>query len=71
MWIRCYKYPTIYIFLSGCDLVGFHIEDYCVNFLDCCQRCLGCRADKTKMTVDHVGRRIQVGIACYICIEPL
>ena len=24
--------------MLGCDLVGFHIEDYCLNFLDCCQR---------------------------------
>ena len=45
---------------TGCELVGFHIEDYCLNFLDCCQRCLGCRADKAKMTVAHVGRIIKV-----------
>ena len=24
--------------MLGCDLIGFHIEDYCLNFLDCCQR---------------------------------
>jgi len=44
----------------GCDLVGFHIEDYCINFLDCCQRCLGCRVDKNKMLVEHCGRTVQV-----------
>ena len=32
--------------ILGCDLVGFHIEDYCINFIDCCQRGLGCRVDK-------------------------
>ena len=37
--------------LSGCNLVGFHTEDYCLNFIDCCQRVLGCRVDKTKMIV--------------------
>jgi hypothetical protein len=38
---------------TGCDMVGFHIEDYCVNFLDCCQRILGCRVDRKKMIVEH------------------
>ena len=22
--------------MLGCDMVGFHTEDYCLNFLDCC-----------------------------------
>ena len=34
--------------ILGCDLVGFHIEDYCINFLDCCQRGLGCRVDRSR-----------------------
>ncbi|XP_059086503.1 uncharacterized protein LOC131883147 isoform X2 [Tigriopus californicus] len=46
--------------MLGCDLVGFHIGDYCLNFLDCCQRCLGCRTDKNKMFVEHCGRRVMV-----------
>ena len=46
--------------MLGCDLVGFHIEDYCINFLDCCQRCLGCRVDRNKMLVEHCGRTVQV-----------
>jgi len=41
-------------------LIGFHIEDYCLNFLDCVQRCLGCRTDKNKMFVEHTGRLIHV-----------
>ena len=32
-------------------MVGFHTEDYCMNFIDCCQRILGCRVDKTQMIV--------------------
>jgi len=46
--------------MLGCDMVGFHIEDYCINFLDCCQRCLGCRVDRNKMLVEHCGRTVQV-----------
>ena len=45
---------------AGCDLVGFHIEDYCVNFLDCCQRILGCRVDRKKMIVEHHRRGVRV-----------
>lgn len=41
-------------------MVAFHIEDYCLNFLDCCQRCLGCRIDKENMNVEHHGRSIMV-----------
>ena len=40
--------------------MGFHIEDYCVNFLDTCQRILGCRTDKKKMVVEHCGRPVLV-----------
>ena len=39
--VRCFVQGIL-----GCDLVGFHIEDYCINFIDCCQRGLGCRVDK-------------------------
>jgi len=46
--------------MLGCDLVGFHIDDYCLNFLDCCQRCLGCRVNKNKMLIEHCGRTVQV-----------
>lgn len=34
-------------------MVGFHIEDYCLNFVDCCQRRLGCRVDRKNMLVKH------------------
>ena len=46
--------------LLGCDMVGFHIEDYCLNFLDCCQRQLDYRVDKKNFTVEHEGRKISV-----------
>ncbi|XP_050537027.1 uncharacterized protein LOC126903096 isoform X1 [Daktulosphaira vitifoliae] len=42
------------------DFVAFHIEDYCLNFIDCCCRRLGCRIDRTNMLVELAGRTIQV-----------
>ena len=46
--------------ILGCDLVGFHIEDYCINFIDSCQRGLGCRVDRVGMLVEHGGRTVRV-----------
>ncbi|XP_032515582.2 alpha,alpha-trehalose-phosphate synthase [UDP-forming] A isoform X2 [Danaus plexippus] len=47
----------------GCDMVGFHITDYCLNFIDCCQRNLGCRVDRKNLLVELGGRTI--------CVRPL
>ncbi|XP_056642660.1 uncharacterized protein LOC130898206 isoform X2 [Diorhabda carinulata] len=46
--------------MLGCDLVGFHITDYCLNFVDCCQRSLGCRVDRKNLLVEHGGRTVRV-----------
>nr|CAD7257546.1 unnamed protein product [Timema shepardi] len=46
--------------MLGCDVVGFHIDDYCVNFVDCCQRRLGCRVDRKNLLVEHGGRTVRV-----------
>ncbi|XP_057370601.1 uncharacterized protein LOC130691645 [Daphnia carinata] len=46
--------------LLGCDMVGFHIEDYCLNFLDCCQRQFDYKVDRKTFMVDHEDRRISV-----------
>lgn len=46
--------------MLGCDMVGFHIQDYCVNFVDCCQRNLGCRVDRNNLLVEHGGRTVRV-----------
>ncbi len=45
----------------ACDLVGFHVPGYALNFLDCCERRLGLRVDRDKMVVEHGDRTIQVG----------
>ncbi|XP_065212718.1 uncharacterized protein LOC135840224 isoform X2 [Planococcus citri] len=42
------------------DFVGFHIEDYCLNFIDCCCRRLGCRVDRNSMLVELTGRTVHV-----------
>jgi trehalose 6-phosphate synthase/phosphatase len=41
-------------------VVGFHIEDYCLNFIDCCQRSLGCRVDRKNLLVEQGGRSVRV-----------
>lgn len=41
-------------------MVGFHIEDYCLNFLDCCWRSLGCRIDRKKFLVEYGNRIVRV-----------
>ncbi|KRT85452.1 hypothetical protein AMK59_2219, partial [Oryctes borbonicus] len=46
--------------MLGCDMVGFHITDYCLNFVDCCQRNLGCRVDRKNLLVEHGGRTVRV-----------
>lgn len=46
--------------MLGNDMVGFHIEDYCLNFVDCCQRRLGCRVDRKGLLVEHGGRTVRV-----------
>lgn len=45
---------------TGCDMVGFHIEDYCLNFVECCQRRLGCRVDRKSLLVEHGGRTVRI-----------
>ena len=44
----------------GCDSIGFHLEGYCLNFIDCCQRELGCRVDRQRMLIEHNKRTVSV-----------
>lgn len=56
-------YPWADEILQGmlaCDMVGFHIRDYCLNFVDCCQRLLGGRVDRKNLLVEHGGRSVRV-----------
>ncbi|XP_022207615.2 trehalose-6-phosphate synthase [Nilaparvata lugens] len=42
------------------DLIAFNIQAYCLNFVDCCQRCLGCRVDRDKLLVENGSRSVCV-----------
>ncbi|CAL4097923.1 unnamed protein product [Meganyctiphanes norvegica] len=46
--------------ILACDSIGFNIDDYCLNFIDCCKRQLGCRVDRHLMLVESY--RHTVGI---------
>ncbi|CAG9820300.1 unnamed protein product [Phaedon cochleariae] len=62
-WDICRLFPwadEILQGMLGCDMVGFHITDYCLNFVDCCQRSLGCRVDRKNLLVEHGGRTVRV-----------
>jgi trehalose 6-phosphate synthase/phosphatase len=47
--------------LLACDLIGFHVEGYAQNFLDCAERRLGARVDRRAMVVEHGDRTVQIG----------
>ncbi|KAG8235744.1 hypothetical protein J437_LFUL015612 [Ladona fulva] len=46
--------------MLACDMVGFHIEDYCLNFIDCCSRRLGWRVDRNRMLIEVAGRTVHI-----------
>lgn len=46
--------------LLDCDLIGFHIESYLHNFLDCVAKRLGARVDHQHGLVDYGDRTIRV-----------
>lgn len=46
--------------MLGCDSIGFHINDYCWNFIDCCKRRLGSRIDREVKLVEHNNRTIEI-----------
>ena len=47
--------------LLACDLVGFHVDGYVRNFLDCAERLLGARVDRAARLIEHGGRTVRVG----------
>jgi trehalose 6-phosphate synthase len=46
--------------LLGADLVGFHAQAHCNNFLDTVDRTLECRIDRERFAVDRAGRATYV-----------
>lgn len=47
--------------LLACDLIGFHVENYATNFMDCVERILGARVDRSRGVVEHGDRTVRVG----------
>jgi trehalose 6-phosphate synthase/phosphatase len=48
--------------MLDCSLIGFHVDGYAQNFLDCVERRLGSRVDRENMVVEHGDRVVQVGV---------
>jgi trehalose-6-phosphate synthase/HAMP domain-containing protein len=46
--------------MLGADVIGFHTQQYCLNFLDTVQRYLECRIDLETMTVSYGGHRTAI-----------
>ena len=48
--------------LLACDLIGFHVDGYARNFLDCVERVLGARVDRKSRVVEYGDLTSQVGV---------
>jgi trehalose 6-phosphate synthase/phosphatase len=47
--------------MLACDLIGFHVDHYTRNFLDCVELLLRGRVDRAAGLVEYGGRTVQVG----------
>ncbi|MGD0074748.1 MAG: trehalose-6-phosphate synthase [Candidatus Binataceae bacterium] len=47
--------------MLGCDLIGFHIEEYARYFLNCCEGVGGYEVDRDRGEVIYGNRRVKVG----------
>ena len=48
--------------MLGADLVGFHTRSYVIQFLNCCERILGLRVDRTRDEVATHRGPVRVGV---------
>jgi trehalose 6-phosphate synthase len=55
--------------ILGADLVTFHTQSYCNNFLECCERLLECRVDRDRQSVTYQGHETRIR-AVPIGIDP-
>lgn len=46
--------------LLACDLIGFHVPGYALNFLDCVERTLGARVHRDELLVEYGDRTTRV-----------
>lgn len=56
----CPYYQQILDGMLACDLLGFHLQYHCNNFLDTANRLLECRIDTEKFTVVRSGKETSV-----------
>jgi len=47
--------------LLSCHVIGFHVQGYVDNFLDCVEKRLGARVDRSQGLIDYGGRVSKVG----------
>jgi trehalose 6-phosphate synthase/phosphatase len=47
--------------LLACDVVGFHVDSYMRNFMECAERILGARVDRENGVIEYDGHCTRVG----------
>jgi trehalose 6-phosphate synthase len=53
----CPQYETLLDGLLANDLVGFHTDEYCRNFLDCVEAATDARVDRSSRSISYRGER--------------
>ncbi|WP_049972041.1 alpha,alpha-trehalose-phosphate synthase (UDP-forming) [Haladaptatus cibarius] len=56
----CPQYDELLSGLLANDLLGFHLDQYCLNFLDCVSHALDADVDRNRGRIDYDGRTIRV-----------
>lgn len=46
----------IFFLFSGNDVICFHIEEFCLNFVKCCEALLDCQVNYNSLVVHYNGR---------------
>ena len=56
----CPWFDTILQGILGCDMIGLLTRDYCLNFIDACERGLKSRVDRDSLLVEHGSRAVRI-----------
>jgi trehalose 6-phosphate synthase len=48
--------------LLACDFIGMHVRDYCVNFVECCERTFGSEVSVDRKTLDVTYKKRRVAV---------
>ncbi|WP_458206906.1 alpha,alpha-trehalose-phosphate synthase (UDP-forming) [Haladaptatus sp. NG-SE-30] len=57
---RCPQYDELLDGLLANDLLGFHVDQYCQNFLDCVSQAVDAEVDRERGRIHYDGRTIRV-----------